>query len=398
MKESNTTVVIGAGPYGLSVAAHLKAQNIPTLIFGKPMEFWKKMPTQMYLKSPWSSANLSAPNGKYKLGQYAAAIHAHEQNPIPLPFFLDYCRWFQEQTKLEVDPTYVQTLARDGERFLVELVDGRTVKASHVVVAAGIVPFANIPQFALDLPTTLASHTQEHTDLTPFKGKNVAVIGRGQSALEYAALLYEAGAEVEVIARGPIIWISRKLANLPGPVKRIFYPPSDVGPPGLNWIIALPKLFSRLPDKTRLAIDRRAVRPAGAPWLRPRVEDKVRLTPNTEVVKAHPQGKGVHCALSDGTTRDIDYLFLGTGYEASLEKFSFIDPALRDQIRQQDGYPLQNTSFESSVPHLYFAGAITGFTFGPICRFVAGSDAAAQQISRHIARSAGFVRMPTPVR
>jgi hypothetical protein len=105
-------------------------------------------------------------------------------------------------------------------------------------------------------------------------------------------------------------------------------------------------------------------------------------------VQALPQGRGLHCKLSDGTTRDLDYLFLGTGYEADINKFSFIDPILLNQIRQQEGYPLQSTSFESSVPHLYFAGAITGFTFGPICRFVAGADAAAHQISRHIARSA----------
>jgi cation diffusion facilitator CzcD-associated flavoprotein CzcO len=397
VKINTTAVVIGAGPYGLSVAAHLKAQNIPTLTFGKPMEFWKKMPSAMYLKSTWSSVSLSAPNGKYTLDQYAASINSHKQKPIPLSFFLDYCRWFQEQTDITVDPTYVQSLARDGEGFRVELADGRTVEASHVVVAAGVAPFANIPQFALDLPPTLASHTQEHTDLTPFKGRNVAVIGRGQSALEYAALLHEAGAEVEVIARGPFVWIDRKLYDRTGPARHIFYPPSDIGPAGVSWIVAFPTLFSHLPEKQRDAIDRRSIRPSGAQWLRPRVEGKIRLTPNTEVIKAIPQGEGLHCTLSDGTTRNIDYLFLGTGYQASLEKFSFIDPSLRDQIQQQDSYPLQNTSFESSVPHLYFAGTITAFTFGPICRFVTGSNATAHQISRHIVRTASSVRMPVPV-
>ncbi len=397
VKGSNTTVVIGAGPYGLSVAAHLKAQNIPTLIFGKPMDFWKKMPAQMYLKSFWSAASLSAPGRKYTLDEYAASINSQEQRPIPLQFFLDYCRWFQEKTDLDIDPTYVQSLTRKEDGFHIELADGRTVEANNVVVAAGISPFANIPQFALDLPPTLASHTQEHTDLSSFKGKHVAVVGRGQSALEYAALLYEAGAEVEVIARGPIIWINRKLYDRTGPAKHIFYPPSDVGPPGLNWVIAFPTIFSRLSDKARYSIDRRAVRPAGAQWLRPRVENKVRLTQNTEVIKATPQGEGLYCELSDGTTRTIDYLFLGTGYEAHIDKFAFINPSLRDQIQQNDGYPTQNTWFESSVPHLYFAGAIAGYTFGPICRFVAGSDTAAHQISRHIVRSVRSVRVPTVV-
>ncbi len=387
MKYSDTTVVIGAGPYGLSVAAHLRAHHVPTLIFGKPMEFWQKMPTEMYLKSFWSAASLSAPGGKYSLDRYAESIGSHEQRPIPLPFFLDYCRWFQERAVPEIDPTYVQSLTHDGQRFHLQMADGRSIDAGKVVVAAGIAPFAYVPEFARDLPPSLASHTQDHTDLTRFKGHNVAVVGRGQSALEYAALLYEAGATVEVIARGPIIWIDRKLYDRTGPARHIFYPPSDVGPPGLNWVIAFPQLFSRLPDKTRYAIDRRAVRPAGAQWLRPRVDGKIRLTPDTQIIKAVPQGKGLHCELSDGTMREIDYLFLGTGYEANIDKLTFIEPSLRQKVQTHDGYPVQNAAFESSVPHLYFAGAISGYTFGPICRFVAGSDAAARQITQHIVRS-----------
>jgi cation diffusion facilitator CzcD-associated flavoprotein CzcO len=385
VKHSGSTVIIGAGPYGLSVAAHLKARNVPMQIFGKPMEFWKKMPSKMYLKSFWSAASLSFPGGKYNLNHYAAITKTHEQCPIPIPYFLDYCRWFQERNVPEIDPTYVQSLRRNGQGFQLDLQDGRTIEANNVVVATGIAPFAHIPEFARDLPQTLVSHTQEHTDLTAFKGRNVAVVGRGQSALEYAALLNEAGATVEVIARGPITWIDRKLYDHTGPARHIFYPPSDVGPPGLNWVIAFPLVFKRLPDRTRYLVDRRAVRPAGAQWLRSRVEGKVTLTPDTEVVKATPQGQGLRCELSDGTTREIDYLFLGTGYEAHIDKLGFIDPGLRQQVQDRDGYPVQNSWFESSVPNLYFVGAISGYTFGPICRFVAGAGSAAQQIARHIA-------------
>ena len=388
MNDSATTVVIGAGPYGLSIAAHLRAKNIPVRVFGRAMEFWQKMPADMYLKSFWSAASLSDAEGKYTLDRYAASIGSHEQRPIPLTFFLKYCRWFQEHAVPDIDPTYVESLAHDGQQFHLQLADGRNVDASHVVVATGIAPFAHLPEYARDLPASLASHTQEHTDLTKFKGRNVAVVGRGQSALEYAALLYEAGATVEVIARGPIIWINRKLYDTTGPARHIFYPPSDVGPPGLNWVIAYPLIFSRLPDKMREAIDRRAVRPAGAQWLRPRVEGNVRLTPDTYIVKAKPQGQGLHCKLSDGTTRDLDYLFLGTGYQADIETLRFIDPELRRKVLTHDGSPVQNGWFESSIPHLYFVGALSGFTFGPICRFVAGSDAAARQVSQHVARTA----------
>src|SRR5713101_10122484 len=87
MKQDDATVVIGAGPYGLSVAAYLKARGIPTLIFGKPMEFWQNMPSGMYLKSIWNASSLFDPIGMYSLNRYLAATNTPRQEPIPLPLF-----------------------------------------------------------------------------------------------------------------------------------------------------------------------------------------------------------------------------------------------------------------------------------------------------------------------
>jgi FAD-dependent urate hydroxylase len=381
--KHGTVAIIGAGPYGLSVAAHLKAQGIPVLVFGKPMEFWQNMPEGLCLKSVWSASTLSDPAGKYSLNNYIAATNTPHQEPIPLPLFLDYAQWFQQYTVPDIDPTYVQWLARDGHQFQLDLADGRTIKVDRVVVAAGISLFTHMPEYARDLPKTLASHTQDHTDLAPFDGRNVAVVGSGQSALEYAALLHEAGASVELIARGPVLWVQRKLYDYTGPARHIFYPPSDVGPPGLNWLISYPLIFRRLPDKTRHLVDKRAVRPAGAKWLRSRVEGHVHVTQYTSITRTTVHGQSLHLELSDGTTREVDYLFLGTGYRPNLDKVKFIDSALLKQVQHHDGYPLQNEWFESSVPNLYFIGAIAGHTFGPLCRFVAGAKIPAQQITRH---------------
>ena len=45
--------VIGAGPYGLSVAAHLREQSLKVIVFGRPMSFWdRNMPVGMLLRSP----------------------------------------------------------------------------------------------------------------------------------------------------------------------------------------------------------------------------------------------------------------------------------------------------------------------------------------------------------
>jgi FAD-dependent urate hydroxylase len=380
--EKQTTAIIGAGPYGLSIAAHLKARGIPIHIFGKPMSFWQQMPPAMNLKSSWSALNISDPTGNYSLNNYSKFADIPWQEPVPLKVFLGYGRWFQQHVVPDMDQTVVTSLTHDHKGFQLALEDGRSISADRVVVATGIASFARIPEYAAHLPPSVVSHSQGHADFSPFKDKRVVVVGSGQSALESAALLTEAGANTELIARGPVLWINRKLYLNTGPIKRLFYPPSDVGPPGINWLVAYPLLFSRFSDAIRRILDERAVRPAGAPWLRPRVEGRVKMTPDTSIVKATQQGEKLHLQLSDGSERTIDHLLLATGYQADIRKLSFIDPSIIAKVRENHGAPLLNKWFESSVPRLHFTGALAGYTFGPLCRFVVGSKVAAQQIER----------------
>lgn len=384
MTQENA-VIIGAGPYGLAAAAHLKAKNIPALIFGKPMEFWKKMPPTMFLKSTWASLNIADPRNAYTLDKFGKAHQISRQDPVSLKTFLSYSQWYLEKTALEIDQTFVKLLAQDGKGFHVELADGRAVKASRVLIASGVAPFPRIPEFATHLPSTLVSHSQEHTDFLGFQGKKVIVIGRGQSAFESAALLMEAGAEVELMGRGPIIWIDRRLYRYTGFAKRLFYPPSDIGPAGISWLVAFPQIFRRISDKTRVSIDARCVRPSAAAWIRSRVEGRFTITQNTAITTATEQGGGLSLTLSDGSTRQVDHVVLGTGYQPEVEALTYIDPALRLQVQKYHGYPLLNQWFESSVPHLYFSGALAAYNFGPICRFVTGSGAPARQFARHTA-------------
>jgi thioredoxin reductase len=377
-------IIIGSGPFGLAIAAHLKAQNISSLIFGKPMEFWRKMPPSMNFKSSWGALTISDPAHLYSLDRFCKKYGIPMQGLAPLQVFLQYAEWFQQQTQPEIDQTYVQLLARDGKEFHLELADGRCLKARRVVIATGLTSFAHIPDFASHLPPTLASHTEQHTDFSTFQGKNVVVIGSGQSAFEAAALLHEVEARVELIARGPIIWIDRRLYRYAGPAKRLFYAPSDIGPAGISWIVAFPQYFKILPEKTRIALDIRSVRPAVAQWVRPRVEGCITITPHTSIVNATEEREGVCLKLSDGTTRFVDHIILATGYKPNVQALSFIDSSLRQQVQERNGYPFLNKWYESSVPHLYFVGSLSGYDFGPLCRHIIGSRAPARQITRHI--------------
>ena len=67
-------VVIGAGPYGLSVAAHLRARGVPVRVFGEVMSSWRMhMPRGMCLKSTPSASSLSTPLPGYGLADYCTA-------------------------------------------------------------------------------------------------------------------------------------------------------------------------------------------------------------------------------------------------------------------------------------------------------------------------------------
>jgi FAD-dependent urate hydroxylase len=380
------TVVIGAGPYGLSVAAHLRARGLPVVLLGKPMEFWERMPQGLFLKSPWHASNLSDPKRAYTLDRYVAQTGVPRTEPLPLPFFLRYARWFQERAAGDVDPGFVTCLERWGGGFRLTLADGRVMAASRVVLAVGIDRFAHIPDFARALPTRLASHSQSNSDFSIFSERRVAVIGAGQSGLESAALLREAGAEVEVIARRPVNWIRRRFTE--SPARFVLYPPTDVGPTGLSWVIAFPFLVHRLPARARGGLRRRAMRPAGAKWLRPRVVGQVRITANAAVRNVRQAPDRLCIELTDGTSRELDHLLLATGYRPTLQAIPFLHDSVRDSLRQADGYPLWNQWYESSVPGLHIIGGLAGFSFGPLANFVAGAGAAARRVARRAARDA----------
>jgi lysine/ornithine N-monooxygenase len=382
MPAPPATVVIGAGPYGLSVAAHLRAHRVPVLLFGRPMELWRRMPAGMCLKSSWSASSLSDPGHAYSLDRYVAATGRDRHDPIPLEFFCDYARWFQEQATPPVDEGWVTCLRRAPGGFRLELADGRTAEAGRVVIAVGIKRFAWVPAFARELPPEMASHTSECGELGAYRGREVAVVGAGQSALEWAALLHEAGAHVQLIVRGRVAWVDRRLYHLHPLVRDLLYAPSDVGPAGVSRLVDRQLLVRRLPTRLRRALTVRSVRPAGAAWLRPRVDGVIDITEGVEVQAAEPVGRRLRLRLDDGSTREVDHLVLGTGFRPNVNRLDFLAPDLRASIVSDGRLPVLDRWFESSIPGLHFVGALAERDFGPLCRFVAGAGAAASQVAR----------------
>ena len=383
-------VIVGAGPYGLSAAAHLRAiQGLELHVFGEPMSFWGlHMPRGMLLRSPWAGSHISDPRHRLTLEAYQSASNGHLATPIPIERFIDYGHWFQRQAIPDVDRRQVEDIRAEAESFRLTLEGGQTLNARRVVIAAGIGPFVRRPEPFRGFPPSLVSHTSEHRDLSRFAGKQVLVVGGGQSALESAALLHEAGAEIEVIVRAPVVrWLHQRPWMHSWPIEPLLYAPPDVGPAGVSHLVARPRWFSRLPRGWQDRLTSRSLRPGGAQWVRPRLKGMEILT-GRSVASATPIGERIRLQLSDGDERWADHVLLGTGYRVDISRYSFLAKDLLASIRQVNGYPQLDAGFETSVPGLHFLGAPAAWSFGPLMWFVAGTEFATPTLRQRLARKA----------
>jgi cation diffusion facilitator CzcD-associated flavoprotein CzcO len=384
-------VIIGAGPYGLSAATHLRTiEGIEVRLFGEPMSFWdRNMPVGMLLRSNWTATQIADPNGRLTLEAFQAASGISFSMPVPLDRFIEYGLWYQRQAVPDVDQRKITRVESHSKGFRVLLEDGEAVLSRRVVIAAGIGAFAWRPTEFKGLPGFLASHTSKHRDLRIFGGKRVLVVGGGQSALESAALLHENGAEAEVVARSTRInwlggWASKTLHHRFGKLtSRLLYAPTDVGPAGISQLVARPHLLKRLPRGLQDKLRKRAVRPAGARWLVSRLENiPVRL--GRSVVSAEVSGERVKVRLDDGSERSVDHLLLGTGYRVDVSKYEFLAPELAQSMHRFNGYPRLKEGLETSIPGLHILGAPAAWSFGPLMQFVSGARYASDALTRCI--------------
>lgn len=389
--ENCDVVILGAGPYGLAAATHLKnVKGLTVRIFGEPMSFWERnMPVGMFLRSNWTATQIADPHCALTLEAYGSESGSSVSQPVPLDRFVKYGHWYQQKGVSDLDRRKIVRVDRAPGGFRITLADGEELVSRRVVIAAGIGSFAWRPAEFDGLPIELASHTSAHRDLAKFSGKKVLVVGGGQSALESAALLHEGGAEAEVIARTHTIhWLQGSLSKtlhhgLGKFVRSVLYAPTDVGPAGISQLMARPDLLQRLPRRLQDRLRKRSVRPAGARWLVDRLQ-AVPIRLGCSVANFAIVGSQVRVRLSDGSERTVDHVLLGTGYRVDVSKYDFLSPDLVQSISRSNGYPRLEKGLETSVPGLHILGAPAVWSFGPLMQFVSGARYAAQSLTRHI--------------
>jgi hypothetical protein len=401
MSPRRPVVVIGAGPYGLAVAAHLRERGVGVRAFGETMSSWRaRMPVGMFLKSTPSASTIASSRPGNTLLDYCAAVGIEPyvgHRPIAVDDFIGYGDWFQSRMVPELEVKQVVRVTPSAGGFDVALDSGEELDARAVVVASGFVQFAYVPAelapISPDGPsaTGALSHSGQLHDLSSFAGRSVAVIGAGQSALETAALLHEAGADVRVLVRRDRVIFGEPPADLEYQGRGTWLKPeSHLGPGWSHFTLSqLPGSVRYLPLRQRLWLVANILGPSGAWWLRDRVSGRFPVDVGERVVGASNDAGRVVLKLSGpGGVHElgVDHVVAATGYHVSLHRLAFLPPELLARIDTLAGWPRLGPSFTSSVPELYFAGLAAAATFGPLMRFVAGSQFAARRIVAALAR------------
>lgn len=389
--NSVDVAIIGAGPYGLSLAAHLKDRRIEFRIFGWPMQTWYEMPRGLYLKSMGFATNIYTTDGRLGFVSYSQERGLEANEPCAIADFTLYGVWAQEQLVPELEKVAVANVSRDGNGYNLTLNNGEILHAKQVIVAVGLKYFAYLPNEIASLPIDLASHTSQHRDYRAFADKDVCVVGAGQSALEAAHLLREAGARPQLLVRGSRVEFAKRTPSHRNWWQRIRRPQSGLGPGLKGWVLESMPLFAHfMPARLRLPFVKRHLGPLGAWWLCDDIVGKVPFFTNCTILQAVPQARRLLLRVSekDVGEREIvcDHVIAGTGYEVDVDRLQFLDLNLRKSIRRVELGPALDFRFQSSVPGLYFIGLASSLSFGPMFRFVLGADYTSRALSCELAR------------
>ena len=388
--------LVGAGPYGLSVGAHLAGiPGLDLLILGKPMNSWsQRMPKGMQLKSAGFASNLYARHHRYSLRDfYAEQGQAYDdlRLPVPVEMFCAYGLAFQQRFLPNIKSDHLVAMHADGRDFVLHTDAGEVIHSRRVILAVGQDDFAFVPEVLAGLPKQYVTHSSEHHALDHFSNQDVVVIGGGASATDLAVLLDEAQARVvQVMRRGSAHFSSIWQESSASWLARVRYPVSSIGPGWRNRLYAeLPGLYRQLPDRLRLRIVRRHLGPS-AGWFMAERAAKVPRLGGYEVEQACITHGRVRLRLraSDGGSREIDadHVIAATGFQANLSRLAFLDASMRARLALVGGAPKLSGNFESSVPGLHFIGPVAAPNFGPVMRFVAGADFTARRMATAFAR------------
>ena len=403
MRSRTDVAIVGAGPYGLSLSAHLAAAGIDHRIYGDPMASWRdNMPAGMLLKSHSWSSSLYDPQGSFTVKTFCEELgipYHDSRTPLSLDHFIAYGQAFQRRFVPQVEQKRLIACEATSAGLRATFDDGEVLATRHLVVAVGVHPFKYVPGVLHDLPPDALSHSGDYGPLNALAGKEVVVLGSGASAIDLAALLHEQGVTVSIVARTSSLRfaarpdarssLARQMAN---PLRRLIFPRSGIG---AGWRLKMyadaPWLIHSLPARYRAELARSTLGPLGGPFMKERVIGKLPVLLDRRVEAAETGGSRVSLRLAqtDGSREVLqaDHVVAATGYRIDLRRLDFLDEPLRSQIRSIDNAAMLSADYECSVPGLHFIGPVSANSFGPVARFVFGAIHPSRRLTRRFLQS-----------
>jgi thioredoxin reductase len=238
----------------------------------------------------------------------------------------------------------------------------------------------------------MVSHSCEHSDLTGFKGREVAVLGAGASALDMAMLLQRAGAAVQLIARRNAIQFHDPPVEPRPLIDQLKAPRSGLGTGWRSRMCTdIPMVFHAMPEALRLRVVARHLGPAPCWFVRDEVVGRLPMHLGAALTSVRPQGDRVRVEFTqrgqESRQFDVDHVVAATGYQVAVSRLRFIHQSIQSRIRKVADTPILGRHFESSVPGLYFIGAAAANSFGPLLRFAFGANYTAKRLVRRLAHA-----------
>jgi thioredoxin reductase len=387
MAPATDVAIIGAGPYGLSLAAHLRERGVRYRIFGDPMRFWRDMPVGVNLKSLAFATNIYVPQRGHTFPKWCVQKGLEDFEPCTMQSFAEYGWEMQKRFVPDLEQVFVTNVSQRGREFEVTLASGERFGATRVVSCTGLSGLSYVPSVLQNLGPDRMRHTFDISDYGEFRNKTVAVIGAGASAIEAGALVREGGGSSEVFVRGEEAVFHGRAPRIRPLWGRIKNPTTVLGTSRSGWLLQhFPVGVYRLPRERRTRFVKGHLGPASPWWIQDRVIGKVPIHVRHELLEAGNHGKGVRLKFRNGSgetkTADVDFVIAGTGYEVDVARLTYLDPQVRGQIKCIERSPELSIHFESSVRGLYFAGPLSFMCFGPMFRFVSGAEVAARKLAR----------------
>ncbi|MGW6744228.1 flavin-containing monooxygenase [Streptomyces sp. NPDC055025] len=351
--EDRPVYVIGGGPGGLAVAAVLRERGVRAVVLEKSDAVgasWRGHYDRLRLHTTRRHSALPGLRMPRSFGRWVARADV-------VRYLEKYAEFHRLEIVTGVEVTRVER-SPDGSGWLLRATGGRELTGRAVVVATGYNHTPKVPSWpGRETYDGELLHASAYRNAEPYAGKDVLVVGVGNTGAEIAVDLVEGGAaRVRLAVRTVPHIVRRSTAGWPAQstgilVRRLPAPLVDRA----SWVlarIAVPDLSSHGLPRPDTGLYTR-VREGAIPVQDVGLIDAVRAG-RVEPVAAVESFERNEVVLADGTRISPDVVIAATGYERALE------PLLGTlDVLSPTGRPLTHgPRTPAHAPGLYF----TGFT------------------------------------